>query len=47
VQEQTMSLIPKMFAVMGVMLLLLAPMLRLLSDYAAGILARLQVFGLS
>jgi flagellar biosynthetic protein FliQ len=47
VQEQTMSLIPKMAAVMGVVLLLLAPTLQLLRDYAEQILSRLQTFGLS
>jgi len=46
-QEQTMSLIPKMLAVMGVALLLLAPTLQLLRDYTEQILARLQTFGLS
>ena len=33
VQEQTMSLVPKMLAVMVVTLVLLAPALRLLSDF--------------
>ena len=47
VQEQTMSLIPKMMAVMGVALLLLAPTLQLLRDYALEIFARLHTFGLS
>ena len=46
-QEQTMSLIPKMLAVMGVVLLLLAPTLQVLSDYAVEIFARLNSFGLS
>jgi flagellar biosynthetic protein FliQ len=46
-QEQTMSLIPKMLAVMAVALLLLAPTLQVLSDYAVEILARLHSFGLS
>jgi flagellar biosynthesis protein FliQ len=46
-QEQTMSLIPKMLAVMGVVLLLLAPTLQVLSDYATEIFARLHSFGLS
>ena len=46
-QEQTMSLIPKMLAVMGVVLLLLAPTLQVLSDYAVAIFARLHSFGLS
>ena len=47
VQEQTMSLIPKMMAVMGVALLLLAPTLQLMRDYAMEIFARLHTFGLS
>ena len=47
VQEQTMSLIPKMMAVMGVSLLLLAPILQLLRDYAVEIFSRLHSFGLS
>jgi len=47
VQEQTMSLIPKMFAVMGTTLLLLAPALGILRDYAARILEQLKPFGLS
>jgi flagellar biosynthetic protein FliQ len=47
VQEQTMSLIPKMLAVMGVALLLLAPMLQLLVDYAERVLQQLNTFGLS
>ncbi len=47
VQEQTMSLVPKMLAVMGVTLLLLAPMLQLLRDYAERVLAQLATFGVS
>jgi len=47
VQEQTMSLIPKMMAVMGVALLLLSPILQLMRDYAVEIFARLHSFGLS
>ena len=47
VQEQTMSLIPKMFAVMGVTLLLLAPALQLLRDYTIAIITKLPAFGLS
>lgn len=47
VQEQTMSLIPKMMAVMGVTLLLLAPALQLLRDYAEQVFSRLHTFGLS
>lgn len=47
VQEQTMSLIPKMFAVMLVSLMLLAPALQLLQDYTIEILSKLPAFGLS
>jgi flagellar biosynthesis protein FliQ len=47
VQEQTMSLIPKMFAVMLVVLLLLAPALQLLRDYTERVLSQLVSFGLS
>ncbi len=47
VQEQTMSLVPKMLAVMGVTLLLLAPMLQLLRDYTERVLAQLTTFGVS
>ncbi len=47
IQEQTLSLIPKMFAVFAVTLLLLAPALEVLRDYTAAILGRLNTFGLS
>jgi len=47
VQEQTMSLVPKMLAVMVVTLVLLAPALRLLSDFTTRILGRMVEFGLS
>lgn len=47
VQEQTLSLIPKMFAVIGMTLLLMAPALGLLRDFAERILAQLNTFGLS
>lgn len=47
VQEQTMSLVPKMLAVMVVLLLLLAPALRILSDYTIRVLDRMVEFGLS
>ena len=47
VQEQTMSLIPKMFAVMVVILLLLSPALQILLDYSARVLGQLVTFGLS
>jgi flagellar biosynthetic protein FliQ len=47
VQEQTMSLIPKMFAVMLVTLFLLAPALQLLQDFALEVFGQLQAFGTS
>ena len=47
VQEQTLSLIPKMFAVIAVVLLLLVPAIRVMRDYAASVLAELNRFGLS
>lgn len=47
VQEQTLSLIPKMLAVMLVVLLLLAPALQILVDYTARVFGRLISFGLS
>ncbi len=47
VQEQTMSMIPKMFTVMLVALMLLSPALQLLRDYAQRIFESLASFGLS
>ena len=47
VQEQTLSLVPKMLAVILVTLLLLAPALQVLKDYAEGVFSQLLVFGLS
>ena len=47
VQEQTMSLVPKMLAVMFVTLVLLAPALRALRDFTARVFDRLVEFGLS
>ena len=47
VQEQTMSLVPKMLAVMLVALMLLAPSLRALSEFANRILGQMVEFGLS
>jgi len=47
VQEQTMSLIPKMFAVMLVSLMLLPPAMQVIRDYTLRIFDQLQVFGLS
>jgi flagellar biosynthetic protein FliQ len=46
VQEQSMSQIPKMFAVMAVAVLLLAPCLQLARDYTERVLAKLNTFGL-
>jgi flagellar biosynthetic protein FliQ len=47
VQEQTMSLVPKMFAVMLVVLVLLIPALQLARDYTARVFSNLVEFGLS
>lgn len=47
VQEQTMSLIPKMLAVMLVVLLLLAPALQIMREYTERVFAQLVSFGLS
>ena len=47
VQEQTMSLIPKMFAVMLVTLFLLAPALQILRDFALQVFGQLHTFGTS
>jgi len=47
VQEQTMSLIPKMVAVMLVTLFLLAPALQVLQDLTLRILGEMHTFGLS
>ncbi len=47
VQEQTLSLIPKMFAVMVVVLVLLAPALHILREYTARVLEQIATFGLS
>ncbi len=47
VQEQTMSLIPKMFAVLLVTLLLLAPALQVMRDYTERIFEQIKTFGLS
>lgn len=46
VQEQTLSMVPKMLAVMGATLLILAPALQYLGSYTARILSRLTEFGL-
>lgn len=47
VQEQTMSLIPKMFAVLLVTLLLLAPALQVMRDYTERVFEQITTFGLS
>lgn len=47
VQEQTMSLIPKMFAVLLVTLILLAPAMQVMRDYTLRIFEQLNTFGLS
>lgn len=47
VQEQTLSLVPKMLAVMAMTLLILAPALSYLGTYTARIFERLTTFGLS
>jgi flagellar biosynthetic protein FliQ len=46
VQEQTLSLVPKMFAVVFVALFLLAPALALLRDFCLRVFAELHSFGL-
>jgi flagellar biosynthetic protein FliQ len=47
VQEQTLSLVPKMFAVVMVGLFLLAPALSLLRDFCLRVFGQLHAFGLS
>ncbi len=47
IQEQTLSLVPKMLVIGIVGILLLAPGLGLLTEYAHRIFERLTVFGLS
>ncbi len=47
IQEQTLSLVPKMIAVMTVTLLLLAPALELLRDFTARVFDQMVEFGLS
>ena len=47
VQEQTLSLVPKLFAVVLVGLFLLAPALSLLRDFCLRVFAELHTFGLS
>jgi len=47
VQEQTLSIVPKMLAVLLVGLFLLAPTLALLRDYCMRVFQQLHTFGLS
>lgn len=47
VQEQTLTVVPKMFAVIVVGLLMLAPALGLLRDFCQRVIAQLNTFGLS
>jgi flagellar biosynthetic protein FliQ len=47
VQEQTMSMVPKMLAVILTALFLLAPALGLLKDFALRVFQQMNVFGLS
>lgn len=47
VQEQTLSLVPKLLAVLGVALLLLVPALGILRDYTLRVFGQLLSFGLS
>ena len=47
VQEQTLSLVPKMLAVVLVALVMLAPTISLLRDFCIRVLDRLHSFGLS
>jgi len=47
VQEQTLSLVPKMLSVLLVVLLLLAPALQVIRDYAQRVFGQLIEFGLS
>jgi flagellar biosynthetic protein FliQ len=47
VQEQTLSMVPKMLAVVLVGLLLLAPALSLLRDFCLRVFGELHGFGLS
>lgn len=47
VQEQTLSVVPKMFAVILVGLFLLAPALGLLRDFCQRVIEQLNTFGLS
>lgn len=47
VQEQTLSVVPKLFGVLIVGLFLLAPALGLLRDFCLRVIEKLNTFGLS
>ncbi len=47
IQEQTLSLVPKVLATMGVVLVLLAPLIQILRDYTERVFESLTEFGLS
>ncbi len=47
VQEQTLSLVPKMIAVIVVALVMLAPALGLLRDFCLDVIGQMHDFGLS
>ncbi len=47
VQEQTLSMVPKMLAVILVSLMLLAPALGILRDFCLKVFSQLHSFGLS
>ena len=47
IQEQTLSLVPKVLATMGVVLVLLAPLIQILRDYTQRVFESLNEFGLS
>ncbi len=47
IQEQTMSLVPKMLAIMIVTLMLLAPALEILRSFTERILGQIVEFGLA
>jgi len=47
VQEQTLALVPKMLAVILVVLVMLAPAIGLLRDFALKVIGQMNTFGLS
>jgi len=47
VQEQTLSMVPKMFAVVIVVLVLLAPALSVMKDFFMRVVGQMNDFGLS